>query len=124
MPLLMLGSSVVAQVVVRARARATERTLDAGCVLLVLGAGLVALSVAQGSMAELVAGALVAGAGQGLTVATGLAAVNARVDPAGLGVASQVWDLRTAGVGFCAGVAVLAAPALAALQMLRRRHRG
>ncbi|GAA1379042.1 MFS transporter [Pseudonocardia kongjuensis] len=144
MPLLMLGSSVVAQVVVRARA--TERTLDAGCVLLVLGAGLVALSVAQGSMAELVAGALVAGAGQGMTFATGLAAVNARVDPRqragvtsayfvvlyvaisapiiGLGAASQVWDLRTAGIGFCAGVAVLAAAALAALQLLRRRDRG
>ena len=42
----------------------------------------------------------------------------------GLGAASQVWDLRTAGIGFCAGVAVLAAAALAALQLLRRRDRG
>ncbi|BBG02159.1 MULTISPECIES: MFS transporter [Pseudonocardia] len=140
MPLLMLGSSVIAQVVVRDRG--TDRTLDAGCVLLVLGAGLVALSVAQESMAELVGGALVAGAGQGMTFATGLAAVNSRVDAQqragvtstyfvvlylaisvpiiGLGAASQVWDLTIAGIVFCAGVAVLATVALGALQVLKR----
>lgn len=140
MSFLLLGASVLAQVVVR-RAD-TDRTLDAGCALLAVGVLLVAVSVARGSMTELVVGALVAGAGQGMTFSKGLAAVNARVEAhrragttssyfvvvyvaislpvVGLGAASQAWGLRTAGVAFCVGVAVLAAVALAALLRLQR----
>lgn len=142
MSFLLLGASVLAQVLVR-RAD-TDRTLDAGCALLALGVLLVAVSVARGSMTELVVGALVAGAGQGMTFSKGLAAVNARVEAhrragttssyfvvvyvaislpvVGLGAASQAWGLRTAGVAFCVGVAVLAAIALAALLRLQRRE--
>lgn len=142
MSFLLLGASVLAQVLVR-RAD-TDRTLDAGCALLALGVLLVAVSVARGSMTELVVGALVAGAGQGMTFSKGLAAVNARVEAhrragttssyfvvvyvaislpvVGLGAASQAWGLRTAGVAFCVGVAVLAAVALAALLRLQRRE--
>lgn len=142
MTFLLLGASVTVQVL--ARRADTDRILDAGCALLVVGILLVALSVAQGSMTELVAGALVAGAGQGMTFSKGLAAVNARVEAhrragttssyfvvcyvaislpvVGIGSASQAWGLRTAGIVFCVLVAVLAAVALTALLVLQRRE--
>lgn len=142
MAFVLLASSVVAQLLVR-DAR-TDRVLDAGCALLVAGVGLVALSVAQGSMPELVAGAVVAGVGQGMSFSKGLTAVNARVDVdrragttssyflvlyvaislpvVGLGAASQAWGLRTAGIVFCGVVGVLAAVSLAALLVLQRRE--
>lgn len=138
---LLLGASVVAQIVVRRAG--TDRVLHAGCALLAVGVLLVALSVAQGSMTELVIGALIAGTGQGMTFSKGLAAVNARVAAhqragttssyfvvcyvaislpvVGLGAASQAWGLRTAGIVFCGLVAVLAVLALAGLLVLRRR---
>ena len=142
MSFLLLGASAAAQLVVRRFG--TDRTLSLGCVLLALGTGLVGLSVASASLPELVAGALVAGVGQGLTFSKGLAAVNARVDPAqraavtssyfvvlyvaislpvvGVGAASTAWGLVTAGIVFCAAVAVLALVALAALLVLQRRE--
>lgn len=141
MSLLLLGASVLAQLAVRTAP--TGRILDLGCVLLAAGAALVAVSVARGSMVELVAGAVVAGVGQGMTFSKGLAAVNARVEAhqragttssyfvvlyvaislpvVGLGAASQAWGLRTAGIVFCVAVAVLALLALAALLVLGRR---
>ena len=142
MPLILLGTSVVAQIVVRTLD--TDRVLDAGCVLLVLGVGLVALSVAQGSLPELAAGAVVAGAGQGMSFSKGLEAVSSRAEEGrragttssyfvvlyvaislpvvGLGAATQAWGLRTAGIVFCAAVAVLTVLALAALLVLQRRE--
>lgn len=143
MSLLLLGASVLAQLAVRTAP--TGRILHLGCVLLAAGAALVAVSVARGSMVELelVAGAVVAGVGQGMTFSKGLAAVNARVEAhqragttssyfvvlyvaislpvVGLGAASQAWGLRTAGIVFCVAVAVLALLALAALLVLGRR---
>ncbi|WP_283160264.1 MFS transporter [Pseudonocardia sp. Ae150A_Ps1] len=142
MSFVLLGASVVAQLLVRHAG--TDRMLDAGCVLLVAGVGLVALSVARASMTELLAGAVIAGAGQGMTFSKGLAAVNSRVDVArragttssyflvlyvaislpvvGLGAASQAWGLRTAGIAFCGLVALLAVIALGALLVLQRRE--
>lgn len=92
----------------------------------------------------LVAGAVVAGVGQGITFSTGLAAVAGRADPAsragvtssyfvvvyvaislpvvGVGAASQVWGLVTAAVVFSVAVAVLALLALASLLLRRRAH--
>lgn len=138
----LLGASVLAQLLTR-RAD-TDRVLLTGCALLVAGLLLVTASVAYGSPAELVAGAVVAGAGQGMSFASGLAAVDARVGAAhraattssyfvvcfvaislpvvGLGAASQAWGLRTAGIVFCLLVAALATLALAALVVLRRRE--
>lgn len=140
---LLLASSVLAQLLVQRTQ--TDRTLNAGCLLLAAGVSLIALSVLRGSMIELVAGALVAGAGQGMVFSKGLAAVHTRVPThrragttssyfvvcylaislpvVGVGAASQAWGLRTAGVVFCLLVALLAVVALAALLVLQRRER-
>jgi len=57
--------------------RIPERAaLPLGCVLLLAGAGLLALSIAAETLAALVASALVAGLGQGVVVGAGLAAIN------------------------------------------------
>lgn len=141
MSFLLLGASAAAQLGLRRTH--VDRTLNLGCVLLIVGILLVGLSVATASMTELVIGALVAGVGQGMTFSKGLAAVNARVDPAqraavtssyfvvlyvaislpvvGVGAASTAWGLVTAGIVFCVAVAVLAAAALTALLVLQRR---
>lgn len=138
---LLFGASAAAQLV--ANRFDAGRMLRLGCVGLVVGMALVGLSVATGSMTLLVAGAVVAGAGQGPTLSSGLTTVNARVDPAvraevtssyfvvlyvalslpviGLGAASQAWGLRTSGIAFCAAVAALAVASLVALTVLARR---
>lgn len=138
---LLLGSSAMAQLGLRALP--TERALDAGCALLVVGILLVGYSVAEASFPALLAGAVIAGVGQGLTFSKGLAAVNARVEPGwragitssyfvvlyvaislpvvGIGAASQAWGLVPAGIVFTIAVAVLAAAALSALLLLQRR---
>lgn len=140
---LLLGSSAAAQVGLRTLP--TERALDLGCALLIVGILLVGYSVAAASFPALVAGALVAGVGQGTSFSKGLAAVNARVDPqaragvtssyfvvlyvaislpvVGVGAASQAWGLVTASVVFAIAVAVLAAAAMTALLVLQRRTR-
>ncbi|MEQ3553779.1 MFS transporter [Pseudonocardia nematodicida] len=139
---LLLSASVAGQLLVQ-RAP-TDRVLDLGCALLTAGALLVALAVATGSMAALVTGALVAGAGQGMAFTKGLAAVHGRISGdrragttssyfvvcyvaislpvIGIGEASQLWGLRTAGIVFCLAVAALAVLALAALLELQRRE--
>ncbi|WP_243653188.1 MFS transporter [Pseudonocardia endophytica] len=138
---LLLGSSAASQLV--ANRFDAGVMLRLGCVGLVVGMALVGLSVATGSMALLATGAVVAGVGQGPTLSSGLKTVNARVDPdqraevtssyfvvlyvalslpvIGLGAASQSWGLRTSGIAFCAGVAVLAVVSLVALTLLARR---
>jgi MFS family permease len=136
-----LGSSAVAQLGLRRLP--TDRALDAGCALLAVGIGLVGFSVAEASFPALLAGAVVAGIGQGMSFSKGIAAVNARVEPGaragvtstyfvviyvaislpvvGVGAASQAWGLVPAGVVFAIAVAVLALAALAALLVLHRR---
>lgn len=138
-----LGSSALAQLGLRRLP--TDRALDAGCALLIVGIVLVGFSVAQASFPALLAGAVIAGVGQGLSFSKGLAAVNAGVEPGsragvtssyfvvlyvalslpvvGVGAASQAWGLVAAGVVFAIAVAVLAAVALASLLVLRRRTR-
>ena len=105
-------------------------------------AALVALAILQSSLAFLVAGAIVAGIGQGVAFRAGMGAVTAASPAArrgevastffvvlyvaisipvvGIGVAAQTLGLRTAGIGFSMAVAVLAALALISL-LLRRR---
>ena len=109
--------------------------LAAGCGFLVCGVGLLALSLATDSLAALFSSAVVGGLGQGLVVSAGLAAIAERA-PAerrgetassffvvlylGLslpviaaGVAIHYTSIRAAGIGFCAGVGLLALGVLA-----------
>lgn len=138
---LLLGSSALAQVLLRAVTVA--RALDLGCVLLAAGTLLVGLAVGVASFPALVAGAVVAGVGQGLTFSKGLAAVNAQVDPRqraavtssyflvlyvaislpviGIGAAIGPLGVVTAGIVFTVAVAALALVALATLRVHRTR---
>ncbi|MCU1617288.1 MAG: Transporter, major facilitator family protein [Frankiales bacterium] len=117
--------------------RLGRRALVTGCVLLVIGLGLLAAALAAASLALMIAAAIVAGLGQGLTLSAGLAAVTAaapsarRADVAssffivfylgiaipvvGVGVAATFLGLRTAGIAFTVVVAVVAMLASAVL---------
>jgi MFS family permease len=111
-----------------------------GCAGLIAGMALLAAGLASSSLALLVTGATVAGAGQGLSFRAALAAVNQASPPnqraevassffvvaylaisipvIGEGVLAQAAGLRTAGIVFAAAVAVLAA---VVVTMLMRR---
>lgn len=115
--------------------------LCAGCIGVIAGAGLVAAALALESLAILIAGAVVAGLGQGLSVGAGLAALNAQAPPdrrgevassyfvvlyvalsipiVGVGLATQISGLRPAALFFTAFVAALAAACLISLLMRR-----
>jgi hypothetical protein len=102
-----------------------------GCAGLIAGMALLAAGLASSSLALVVSGATVAGAGQGLSFRAALAAVNQASPPGqraevassffvvaylaisipviGEGVLAQAAGLRTAGIAFAAVVAVLAA---------------
>ena len=111
--------------------------LSGGCVALIAGMALVALGLADSSLALLVIGGVIAGFGQGLSFRAGLTSVNARA-PAeqrgevassffivayiaislpviGVGALAQGTGLRTAGLIFAALVASLAAVVLGLL---------
>jgi len=118
--------------------------LSTGCIGVITGAGLVAAALALESLALLIAGAIVAGLGQGLSVGAGLAAINAeapadrRAEVAssffvvlyvglsipiiGIGLASQVIGLRASALIFSGFVAALAAACL--ISLLGRRPTG
>lgn len=108
--------------------------LPGGCLVLIAGMGLLALSLSLSSVTLLVLGGGVAGFGQGLSFRAGLAAVNAR-SPAerraevassffavmyvaialpviGVGILAGIIGLRAAGLTFTAVVAALAAVVL------------
>jgi MFS family permease len=125
--------SVAGQVlVVRLR-----NALAAGCGLLVAGVALLAASLAADSLVALFASAAVAGLGQGVVVSGGLAAIVERapaerrgetassffvvlylglsIPVIAAGVAIHYTSLRSAGIGFCAGVGVLTLAVLASL---------
>lgn len=125
------------------QARLPERwRLPVGCVGLIVGIALVALAIIATSLVLLIAGALVAGVGQGVAFRAGMGAVSAASPAArrgevastffvvlyvaisipvvGIGVVAQTIGLRVAGIGFSAAVALLAAAALISL-LLRRR---
>jgi hypothetical protein len=125
------------------RGLGTDGALQVGCALLVVGVLTVGYALLVASFPVLLAGAVLAGIGQGMSFSRGMAAVLARVDPGeraavtssffivlyvaislpvvGVGAASQAWGLVTAGVVFACAVAALAAAALAALLVLHRR---
>ena len=136
---LLFASSAAGQLVItRIPARVG---LSAGCIGVITGAGLVAAALALESLALLIAGAIVAGLGQGLSVGAGLAAINAeapadrRAEVAssffvvlyvglsipiiGTGLASQVIGLRASALIFSGFVAALAAACL--ISLLARR---
>jgi hypothetical protein len=139
---LLFASSAAGQLVItRIPARAG---LSLGCIGVITGAGLVAAALALESLAFLIAGAIVAGLGQGLSVGAGLDAINAeapadrRAEVAssffvvlyvglsipiiGTGLASQVIGLRASALIFSGFVAALAAACL--INLLARRPTG
>jgi predicted MFS family arabinose efflux permease len=118
-----------------------EVALSLGCLGLIAGMGLLALSLGVSSLALLVLGGITAGVGQGLSFRAGLSALNARA-PAnrraevassffvvayiaialpviGEGALAQATGLRPAGFAFAAAVALLAATVLG---LLARGH--
>ena len=116
------------------------RAVALGCALLVVGMAILAGALHFSSLLGLVAAAVVAGCGQGISFSRGLAAV-AEITPAqcraevgsayfvacyiaialpviGVGVAARAWGLRAGGMLFALAVGVLAACCLVAI--LRR----
>jgi MFS family permease len=132
---ILFGVSIVGQLLV---SRLTDRrALIFGCALLVGGVSLLALALWLESLAALIASASVVGLGQGLAIGAGLAAINQRapverrgetassffvvmyvglsLPVIGVGLASQAFSLRTAGIAFSAAVAALVLTVLASL---------
>jgi MFS family permease len=136
---LLFGASLVGQLAVPALG--DERALGAGCLVLIAGMGLLAASLTESSLALLTAGAIIAGAGQGLSFRGGLALVRAlspqqqagrvastffvvlyaAVSTAviGVGIAAQNFGLRQTGIATAVIVAVLAAICAGSLVALR-----
>jgi sugar phosphate permease len=120
--------------------------LPAGCAGLIAGMVLLAGGLAARSLALLVAGAVLAGVGQGLSFRAGLTAVNAEapedqrgevassffvvayvalaIPVIGEGVLAELTSLRTAGLAFAAVVAAIAATVLLLLARQRRDAAG
>lgn len=118
------------------------RSLPVGCVGLVVGMLLLTFSFVVESFGLLLAGGLVAGLGQGMSMRAGLADVNAAAPPGrrgdvasaffvvlyvalslpvvGVGFAAEALGLRTAGIIFGLAVAALSAACLTAV--VRARH--
>ncbi len=135
------AASAVTQVVAR-RAEPT-RAVAIGCALLVVGMVILAAALHFSSLALLIAGALVAGIGQGMSFGRGLAAVAERTPPdrraevsstyfvvayiaislpvIGEGLAAQHWGLQTSGITFAIIVAILAALCFVAVVFEERR---
>ncbi|MFW0792370.1 MFS transporter [Gordonia sp. CPCC 205515] len=140
---LLFGASVVAQIA--GRSQPTERALIAGCAILAVGMAILTAGLIAASFTLLALGALVCGAGQGLSFSKGLAAV-VSASPAdrraeitstyfvvayvaislpivGEGIAAAQWGLRTSGIVFNVAVGVLALIALGLTVLEVRRHR-
>ncbi|GAA4685203.1 MFS transporter [Gordonia humi] len=124
-----------AAVQIAGRGLPADRAMVAGCIALVVGVAILIGGLATRSLILLVLGAVVSGAGQGLTFSKGLAALVA-VSPqprraevisayflvvyvaislpiVGVGLAASRWGLQVAGVGLNVVVGVLALVALA-----------
>jgi len=135
-------ASAVAQIA--ARSLNAQRAVAIGCAILVAGMVILAVALQLSSLTGLVAAAVVAGAGQGISFSRGLAAVAERT-PAdrraevsstyfvvayvaislpvvGEGVAAQHWGLQTAGVTFAIAVAILSAICLVGILVLEARQ--
>ncbi len=129
------GASAIAQI---AGTRiAPQRAVALGCAILAVGMGILVAALHYSSLVGLIAAAVVAGVGQGISFSRGLAAV-AECTPAerraevsstyfvvayiaisipviGEGFAAQAWGLRTGGTVFAVAVGVLALACLAAI---------
>jgi len=135
-------ASAVAQIA--ARNLNPQRAVAIGCAILVVGMVILAVALQRSSLPCLIAAAVVAGIGQGISFSRGLAAVAERT-PAdrraevsstyfvvayvaislpvvGEGVAAQHWGLQTAGVTFAIAVAILSAICLAGILVLEARQ--
>jgi len=137
----LFGASAVAQVL--SRRVPPRRAVAIGCAILVAGMLILAVALHESSLVGLVAAAVVAGIGQGVSFSRGLASV-AELAPedrraevsstyfvvayvaislpvVGEGFASQHWGLRTGGVTFALATAALAAVCLVAVVLQERR---
>jgi MFS family permease len=114
-----------------------QRAVALGCAILVVGMVILAAALHFSSLTGLIAAAVVAGVGQGISFSRGLAAVAERcpadrraevtstyfvvayvaisLPVVGEGLAAQHWGLRTAGVSFAVAVAILSTACLAAI---------
>jgi MFS family permease len=133
--LILFGGAIVGQVAVPLLS--DRSALVYGCVIMLAGIALLGLGIGGESLAGLVASAAVVGIGQGLVIGSGLAAINQRapverraetasaffvvtyvglaLPVIGVGLAAESFGLKTAGVAFSIGVAVLVAGVLASL---------
>ncbi|MDR3658911.1 MAG: MFS transporter, partial [Mycobacterium sp.] len=121
-----------------------RRAVALGCAVLVIGMVILAAALQLSSLAGLLAAAVVAGAGQGISFSRGLAAVVEGTPAArraevssmyfvvayvaislpvvSLGLAARHWGLQAAGVSFAVLIAVLAAICLGAVLWEERRR--
>jgi len=121
------------------------RAVAVGCAILVIGMVILAVALHVSSLVGLIAAAVVAGVGQGMSFGRGLAAVIERTPPdrraevsstyfvvayvaislpvIGEGFASRAWGLRTGGLAFAVAIAVLAVICLAAVLIQESRER-
>ncbi len=121
-----------------------SRAVAWGCAILVAGMAILAVALHISSLAGLLAAAVVAGIGQGISFSRGLAAVVQDSPPdrraeisstyfvvayvalslpvVGAGLATRAWGLRTAGVGFAAAAAGLALVCLVAILVQESRE--
>ncbi|MEP9394161.1 MFS transporter [Gordonia sp. VNQ95] len=138
---ILLGTSALTQIV--GRRAPTGTALIAGCAALTVGVGVIAWALAAESLPLLIVGAVISGAGQGISFSKGLAAVVA-ASPAdrraevtstyfvvayvalsipivAQGLAAARWGLVPTGIAFNIGVAVLCAVAAALVAIAIRR---
>ena len=136
------AASAVAQVA--AGRMNPPRAVAVGCAILVVGMVILAVALQLSSLVGLIAAAVVAGIGQGISFSRGLAAVAERT-PAdrraevsssyfvvayvaislpvvGEGLAAQQWGLQTAGVTFAIAVAILSTICLVAILVQEARE--
>jgi MFS family permease len=121
-----------------------RKAMAAGCAVLVVGGLIIGVSLHYSSLPLLIAGAVIAGIGQGVSFSRGLAAVAEQVPPErkaevsstyfvvayiaislpviGAGLAAQLWGLRIAGILFSLVVSALAAICLAAVLVQESRE--
>lgn len=139
---LLFAASTVGQLSLQ---KVPERwALPGGCLLLACGASLVGIAIGNASLGLLIAGAAVAGFGQGLGFRAGMAAITAAspethrgavastyfvvlyvaisIPVVGIGIVDRLEGLRIAGIAFAAVVTALAISALIALAMRSRRR--
>jgi len=136
------AASALAQVA--AGGIAPQRAVALGCAILVVGMVILAAALHFSSLTGLIAAAVVAGVGQGISFSRGLAAVAERcpadrraevtstyfvvayvaisLPVVGGGFASKAWGLRTGGLAFAIAIAVLAAVCLAAVLVRESRE--